>query len=94
MPVCCPSISQLSNKKLISGRAVTFSGISSLAPGDKFFNTPYQDASLQEDTVLAFPAADADVRSQAHHLPLAAAAGVAFFETDDVAQFDFGNHFR
>jgi len=63
-----------------------------LPPGNKLFNPAFKDASLQQDTVLAFKAFYADIRSQSYHLPFVTAAGVLFFKADDIAYFYLHDH--
>jgi hypothetical protein len=58
-------------------------------PLNECFNAPLKLEAVDEDIVLAFHAFQADVRTEAHHLPFVAPAGVLFLEPQDVAHFEF-----
>jgi len=63
-----------------------------LPAGNKFCDPALKDASFQQDTVLAPEAFNPDIGAKPDYLPFIAAAGVPFFEADDIAEFYLHNH--
>jgi len=57
--------------------------------GNKFFNPSLEDASFQEDAVMAFKAFYSYASPQPHHLPFIAATGMLFLEANDVPHLNF-----
>jgi hypothetical protein len=54
-------------------------------PGGDSLYPVLKDTSRQEDAMLALQAFYPDIGTESHHLPLVAAAGVFFLQTDSIA---------
>jgi len=63
-----------------------------LSSGNEGFNSAFKDTSLEENTVPTFKALNPNVGTEPDYLPLIAAAGMFFLETNHITQLDFHNH--
>jgi hypothetical protein len=55
-------------------------------PGKKGLDPTFQHRPFQHNGMLALQAADADIRAQPDDHPFIAAAGVRFFQTENISQ--------
>lgn len=58
----------------------------------QFFHSLCQLTPFHQDAVTATETDEADVRAKADHFPVRAAAGMGLAQTNDVIEFQFGEH--
>jgi hypothetical protein len=61
-------------------------------PGGGLFYPALKNAAREENAAAAFETLKTDIRAEPDHLPVITAAGMDFFETDDITEPGFLNH--